>query len=82
MLSLFRENDVSHMPVMENGKVVGIVSTQDIIENVFQPNQRQTVGDVKGEKIQVLNIPAKGVMTSPVVTVIPRHLCGRQKEDA
>jgi CBS domain-containing protein len=71
VLSLFRENDVSHMPVMENGKVVGIVSTQDIIENVFQPNQRQTVGDVKGEKIQVLNIPAKGVMTSPVVTVTP-----------
>ncbi len=71
VLSLFREHDVSHMPVMENGRVVGVVSTQDIIENVFQPNQRQTVGDIKGEKIQVLNIPAKGVMTSPVVTVSP-----------
>ncbi len=70
-LSLFREHDISHVPVIENGKVVGIVSTQDIIQNVFQPNQRQTLGDIKGEKIQVLSIPAKGVMTSPVVTVTP-----------
>jgi hypothetical protein len=56
---------------MENGKVVGIVSTQDVIENVFQPNQRQTLGDIKGEKIHTLSIPAKGVMNSPVVTVTP-----------
>jgi CBS domain-containing protein len=71
VLSLFREHDISHVPVMESGKLVGIISTQDIIENVFQPNQRQTLGDIKGEKIQVLSIPAKGVMTSPVVTVTP-----------
>ncbi len=71
VLSLFREHDISHVPVMENGKAVGIISTQDIIQNVFQPNQRQTLGDIKGEKIQVLSIPAKGVMTSPVVTVTP-----------
>jgi CBS domain-containing protein len=71
VLSLFREHDISHMPVMENGRVIGVVSTQDIIQNVYQPNQRQTVGDIKGEKIQVLNIPAKGVMTSPVVSVSP-----------
>jgi CBS domain-containing protein len=71
VLSLFREHDISHVPIMENGQLVGVVSTQDIIENVFQPNQRQTIGDVKGEKIQTLSIPAKGVMTSPVVTVTP-----------
>ncbi len=71
VLSLFREHDISHVPVMESGKLVGIISTQDIIENVFQPNQRQTLGDIKGEKVQVLSIPAKGVMTSPVVTVAP-----------
>lgn len=71
VLSLFREHDISHAPVMENGKVVGLVSTQDIIENIFQPNQRQTLGDIIGEKIQVLSIPVKGVMTSPVVSVAP-----------
>jgi len=70
-LSIFREHDISHLPVMENGKLVGLVSTQDIIEDIFQPNQRQTLGDIKGEKIQVLSIPVKGIMSSPVVTVTP-----------
>jgi CBS domain-containing protein len=71
VLSLFREHGISHVPVMEQGKLAGMISTQDIIENVFQPNQRQTLGDIKGEKIQVLSIPAKGVMKTPVVTVKP-----------
>jgi predicted transcriptional regulator len=71
VLSLFKEHDISHLPVMERGNLVGVVSTQDIIEHIFQPNQRQTLGDIKGEKIQVLAIPAKGVMSSPVVTVAP-----------
>jgi CBS domain-containing protein len=71
VLSLFREQNISHAPIMENGKLVGLVSTQNIIENVFQPNQRQTVGDIVGEKIQVLSIPVKGIMTTPVVTVAP-----------
>ncbi len=71
VLSLFREHNISHVPVVEKGKLVGIISTQDIIEHIFQPNQRQTLGDIKGEKIQVLSIPAKGIMTTPVVTVAP-----------
>jgi CBS domain-containing protein len=71
VLSLFREHDISHAPVIENGKLVGIVSTQDIIEHIFQPTTRQTLGDIVGEKVQVLSIPAKGIMTSPVVTVTP-----------
>ena len=71
VLSLFREHDISHAPVIENGKLVGIVSTQDIIEHVFQPSQRQTLGDIVGEKVQVLSIPAKGIMVSPVVTATP-----------
>ncbi len=70
-LSLFREHDISHLPVIENGKLVGMVSTQDVIEDIFQPNQRQTLGDIKGEKIQVLSIPVKGIMSSPVVTTTP-----------
>ena len=71
VLSLFREHDISHAPVIENGKLVGIVSTQDIIEHVFQPKERQTLGDIVGEKVQVLSIPAKGIMVSPVVTATP-----------
>jgi predicted transcriptional regulator len=71
VLSLFREQNISHAPIMENGKVVGVVSTQNIIENIYQPAQRQTLGDIVGEKIQVLSIPAKGIMTTPAVSVAP-----------
>ena len=71
VLSLFREHGISHVPVMDEGKPVGIVSIQDIIDKVFQPRQRQTLGVIVGEKVPVLSIPAKGIMTKPVITVQP-----------
>jgi hypothetical protein len=55
--------------VIDNGKLVGIISIQDIIEHVFQPRRRQTLGEMVGEKVPVLSIPAKGIMTRSVVTV-------------
>jgi CBS domain-containing protein len=69
VLSLFREQGVSHVPVIDEGKLVGIISVQDVIEKVFQPRQRQTLGEIVGEKVPVLSIPAKGIMASPVVSV-------------
>ena len=69
VLTLFREHGFSHVPVMDNGKLVGIISIQDILENVFQPNQRQTTGDIVGEKVETFSVPAKGIMNSPVITI-------------
>ncbi len=71
VLSVFREQDISHIPVLENGKLVGIISTRDIIDHIFQPNMRISRGDLVGESGRTLSIPAKGIMTSPVVTVTP-----------
>jgi CBS domain-containing protein len=71
VLSLFREHGISHAPVMENGKLAGIISIEDVIEHVFQPEHRQTVGEIAGEKTPRLSIPAKGIMTRPVITVQP-----------
>jgi CBS domain-containing protein len=71
VLTLFREHGVSHVPVVDEGKVVGIISIYDVIERVFQPRQRQTMGETVGEKVQVLSIPAKGIMAHPVITVAP-----------
>jgi CBS domain-containing protein len=69
VLSLFREHGVSHVPVVDQGKLVGIISIQDIIEQIFQPRQKQTLGEIVGEKVPVLSIPAKGIMTQPVISV-------------
>jgi CBS domain-containing protein len=69
VLTLFREHGISHVPVMDKGKLVGIVSIQDVIEKVFQPRQKQTRGEIVGEKVPVLSIPVKGIMAKPVITV-------------
>jgi len=74
VLSLFREHGISHAPVVRDGSLVGIVSIKDIITGIFQPRQRQTVGDIVGEKAPVLSISAKGIMTKPVITVLPETL--------
>jgi len=74
VLSLFREHGISHAPVVRDGSLVGIVSIKDIITGIFQPRQRQTVGEIAGEKVQVLSISAKGIMTKPVITVLPETL--------
>jgi CBS domain-containing protein len=71
-LSLFREYDISHAPIVKNGRLVGMLSIHDVIENVFQPIERQTVGEIVGEKVRVLSIPVKGIMSKPVITVLPK----------
>ncbi len=71
VLSIFRERGISHIPVMNEGKLVGIISIADIIEQIFLPRKKQTLGDMKGEKVPALNLPAKGIMATPVITVQP-----------
>ncbi|MCW4017705.1 MAG: CBS domain-containing protein [Candidatus Bathyarchaeota archaeon] len=71
VLSLLRGEGISHVPIVKDGKLVGIVSIYDIIENIFQPRQVQRFGERVGEKVPVLSIPAKGIMVKPVVTVLP-----------
>jgi CBS domain-containing protein len=71
VLSLFRERGISHAPVMDKGKLAGIISIQDIIQHAFRPERRQTLGETVGEKVPTLSIPAKGIMTQPVITVQP-----------
>jgi CBS domain-containing protein len=69
VLTLFRERGISHVPVLDEGKLTGIISIADVIEQIFTPRKKQTLGDIKGEKVPMLNIPAKGIMTKPVITV-------------
>lgn len=70
-LTFFREHGVSHLPVVEEGRLLGILSIQDIIEQIFVPRRKQTVGDIKGEKVPILNVPIKGVMSKHVISVNP-----------
>jgi CBS domain-containing protein len=69
VMGLMREFGVSHVPVMENGKLVGMVSIEDILESIYWPQRRQTTGDIVGEKIETVGLAVKGIMASPVITV-------------
>jgi CBS domain-containing protein len=80
VLSLMREYGISHVPIMDSGKLVGMIGIQDILENIYWPQRRQTTGDIVGEKIETLSVPAKGIMRRPVVTVEPQtSLRGAEK---
>lgn len=72
VLSVLREFGISHIPILDNGKLVGIVSIEDILKNIYWPQRRQTQGDIVGEKIETLGLPVKGIMTSAVISVNPK----------
>ncbi len=69
VFGLMRDYGISHVPVMEGGRLVGMVSIEDILENIYWPQRRQTRGEIVGEKIETLGIAVKGIMASPVITV-------------
>lgn len=71
VLSLFREQGISHVPVIDDGKLAGIISIQDILEHIFQPQRRQTLGEIVGEKVPLISVSAKGIMRKPVIAVSP-----------
>jgi len=72
VMGLMREFGISHVPVMDKGKLVGLVSIQDILESIFYPPVRMGNQDVAGEQLNSLALAAKGVMNSPVITVDPK----------
>jgi CBS domain-containing protein len=72
VLSVMREYGISHVPIMDKGKLVGLVSLRDILENIYWPQRRQTTGDIVGEKIETLSVPAKGIMARSPITVEPQ----------
>ncbi len=72
VLGMMREYGISHVPVLEGGKLSGMVSYEDILESIYWPQRRQTTGDIIGEKIETLGVAVKGIMSSPVVMVEPK----------
>jgi CBS domain-containing protein len=72
VLGLMREFGISHVPIMEKGRLAGLVSVQDILENLYFPPKRMGNMDVAGDRIDTLGVAAKGIMNAPVITVDPK----------
>ncbi len=72
VLGLMREFGISHVPIMDKGRLTGLVSVQDILENLYFPPKRMGNMDVAGDRIDTLGVAAKGIMSAPVITVDPK----------
>jgi CBS domain-containing protein len=72
VMGLMREFGVSHVPIMDKGHLAGLVSIQDILENFYFPPKRMSNNDVAGDRIDTLGVAAKGIMSTPVITVEPK----------
>lgn len=70
-LVIMRENGISRLPVIQEGKLSGILTIHDIIVKVIQPRERATRGEVVGEKLRTLSHQVKEIMTSVVITASP-----------
>ncbi|MFW6320763.1 MAG: CBS domain-containing protein [Halohasta sp.] len=71
-INRLREHGISRLPVVEDdGSLVGVITTHDIVEFVVRDNQRQEKGDRSGDHDRMLDLPVENLMTSPVVTATP-----------
>lgn len=70
-VALMRDEGISRLPVVQDGRLVGIVTLHDLIVRVLGPRYRSTVGEVLGEKVPTLGTRVRDVMNSPVITCSP-----------
>jgi len=70
-IALMREHGISRLPVVDGGKLVGVVTIHDIIIKVIQPRQRVTRGEYAGEKLRTLSHQVKDIMTTDVIVARP-----------
>ncbi len=61
---------ISRIPILDEGKLVGIVTMRDIVERLYYASipERQTLGEVVGSEDEILAAPVKAIMTYPVIT--------------
>ncbi|MEM4047075.1 MAG: CBS domain-containing protein [Metallosphaera sp.] len=66
--NMVRDN-VSRLPVLEEKKLVGIVTTRDIVNALYVPLSERKRSSILTEEERIMASPVKEIMTSPVITV-------------
>ena len=71
-INRLREHGISRLPVVnENDRLVGVLTTHDIVDFVVRDHERQHKGDRSGDQDRMLDLPVENLMTSPVLTADP-----------
>jgi CBS domain-containing protein/ribosome-associated translation inhibitor RaiA len=72
VINLLREHGVSRLPVTDDGdRLVGVITTHDIVDFVVRDDRRQGRHDRRGDIDRMLDLPVYDLMTSPVLTATP-----------
>ena len=68
---LMVRHGITRLPVLESGRLYGIVSMRDIIERLYYASipRRSRRGDVVGTEDDILAAPVKAIATTPVITI-------------
>jgi CBS domain-containing protein len=73
-INRLREHGVSRLPVVDDdGSLVGVLTTHDIVDFVVRDADRQGRGDRRGDIDRMLDLPVYDLMTSPVLTTTPEE---------
>ncbi|MWV63901.1 CBS domain-containing protein [Halorubrum sp. JWXQ-INN 858] len=71
-INRLRENGISRLPVLnDEGRLVGVVTTNDIVEFVVRDQERQGSGDRAGDIDRMLDLPVYDIMSNPAITATP-----------
>jgi CBS domain-containing protein len=65
------ERGVSHVPVVEYGRLVGVVTAGDIIHTFITPSSKTTTGERVGSRTRRFPGQVIGIMDSRLCTVTP-----------
>lgn len=71
IINIFREEGISRVPVLSNGKLVGIVTMHDLLELIMPKKIGTGKDSVGADNSPMRNIKIKDIMTDSVVTVKP-----------
>jgi CBS domain-containing protein/ribosome-associated translation inhibitor RaiA len=65
--SIMLKNGISHTPIVDrDGKLKGIITAKDLVSQFIKPSESETVGELKGENIRILDMGTRIIESSPL----------------
>ncbi|AQL42139.1 hypothetical protein BV210_05170 [Halorientalis sp. IM1011] len=71
VINTLRENNVSRLPVVDDGDLVSVATTDDLVEFVTRATDAAARGDRGGDKPSLIELPVENVTSRPAETITP-----------
>jgi CBS domain-containing protein len=68
VLHHFRDYHIGRLPVVDQGKLIGMITLHDVVTKMIQPRNRPDIGSALGKKASLWDLPVESIMTNPVIT--------------